>query len=178
MGRQRQPILDKNYGDCSIMAIIFPNRSIEVSGSRLNFRDHIVQFVDNTREINASATTAAWVNLISTAITTTKNGNRILVEYQCNHRNDFGLGSWCLSYHRILVTGPGVAANQQVMYSGHMGAAAPSIGFYERQFLYTAATAGTYTFTASGLAYQGTVQFGINNTGGTQQYLRLYELGS
>lgn len=159
------------------MAIVFPNRSIEVAGSRLNIRDHVIQFVDNTQNINASATTAAWIDLISTSITTSRNGNRILVEYQCNHRNDFGLGSWCLTYHRMLVSGPGVSG-LQVMYSGHMGAAAQYIGFYERQFMYTAATAGTYTFTASGLAHQGTVQFGQNNTGGTQQYLRLYEIGS
>jgi len=159
------------------MAIVFPNRSIEVAGSRLNIRDHVIQFVDNTQTVNTSATTAAWINLLSTSITTSRNGNRVLVEYMCNHRNDFSQGNWCLSYHRMLVSGPGVS-NQQVMYSGHMGAASLYIGFYERQFMYTAATAGTYTFTASGLAYSGTTWFGTLNSGSTDHYLRLYEIGS
>lgn len=160
------------------MAIIFPNTSVTTSGgTRLNLKDQVIQFVDNTATVNTSATTAAWVNLLQTSITTGKNGNRILVEYMCNHRNDYAQGNWCLSYHRMLVTGPGVT-NVQVMYSGHMGSASLNIGYYERQFIYTAATAGTYTFTASGLAYQGTVWFGTNNSGSTNHYLRLYEIGS
>jgi hypothetical protein len=159
------------------MAIIFPNTSIETSGSRLNFRDQVVQFVDNTQTVNVSTTAATWINLLTTSITTTRNTNKILVEYQMNHRNDFGQGAWCLTYHRILVSGPGVS-NLQVMYSGHMGSASLYIGFYERQFIYNTTTAGTYTFTAQGLAFQGTSFFGTANTGATDQYLRLYEIGS
>ena len=90
----------------------------------------------------------------------------------CNHRSDQGNGTWSLVYHRILCNGT------QVMYSGHMGAAANHIGFYGRTFLYTAATIGTYTFVASVLAHQGTAYFGSGNTGATNQYLRLYEIGT
>lgn len=159
------------------MAIVFPNRAIDATGSRLNISNHVIQFVDNTQTVNTSATSAAWITLLTTSITTVKNGNRILVEYMCNHRNDFTQGNWSLTYHRMLVSGPGVSG-LQIMYSGHMGAASLYIGYYERQFIYTAATAGTYTFTASGLAYQGTSWFGTNNSGSTDHYLRLYEIGS
>lgn len=161
------------------MAIVFPNSYVEGLDSRVNIKDHVIQFVDYTTTVAATATTAAWVNIMTNAITTTKAGNRILVEYMCNHRNDFTQAAWCLSYHRMLVSS--VAAgitDAQVMYSGHMGSAALHIGHYERQFMYTAAIKGTYTFTASVLAYQGTSTFGTTNTGSTNHYLRLYEVGS
>lgn len=161
------------------MAIVFPSSSIEGLGSRVNIKNHVIQFVDYTATVNATATTAAWVNIMTNAITTTKAGNRILVEYMCNHRNDFGQGAWCLSYHRMLVTNSAAGINGvQVMYSGHMGSAALHIGYYERQFMYTAATQGTYSFTASVLAHQGTASFGTASSGSTNHYLRLYEVGS
>jgi len=161
------------------MGIVFSNTSL-LSGSgnnSINLNNQIVQFVDNTATVNASATTAAWVNLLSTTITTSKNNNRVLVEYMCNHRNDFTQGNWSLTYHRMLVSGPNIS-NAQIMYSGHMGSASLNIGYYERQFLYTASLVGTYTFTAQGLAFQGTSTFGTNNSGSTNHYLRLYEIGS
>ena len=161
------------------MAIVFPSSYIEGLDSRVNIKDHVIQFVDYTATVSAAATTAAWVPIMTNAITTTKAGNRILVEYMCNHRNDFGQGAWCLSYHRMLVTNSAAGITDvQVMYSGHMGGAALHIGHYERQFMYTAATQGTYTFTASVLAFQGTSNYGTANSGSTNHYLRLYEVGS
>lgn len=157
------------------MAIIFPNKTISATQNSINIPNSIIQFVDNTTTISASATTAAWVNVLSTTITTSKANNKILVEYLMNHRNDFGNGSWCLVYHRILVSG---AASGQVMYSGHMGSASLHIGFFEKSFLYDAATQGTYTFTASCLAHQGTAWLGSLNSGSSGHYLRLYEIGT
>jgi hypothetical protein len=89
-----------------------------------------------------------------------------------NHRNDFQQGNWCLVYHRILCNGV------QVMNSGHNGSASLHIGFYGRTFLYTPASAGNYTFTASVRAHQGTAWIGSTNSGSTAHYLRLYEIGS
>jgi hypothetical protein len=154
------------------MGIVYPNRSITTAGSAINIPGSIIQFVDNTTTVNTSATTAAWVDVLSTAITTSKADNRIMVEYMVNHRNDFGQGSWCLVYHRMLANGV------QVMYSGHIGAASLHIGYYERTFVYQAAAVGTYTFTASCLAHQGTAWLGTLNSGSTQHYLRLYEIGT
>lgn len=161
------------------MAIIFPNSSIEGLDSSINIKNHVVQFVDYTTTVNTTATTSAWVNIMTNSITTIKAGNRILVEYMCNHRNDYAQAAWCLSYHRMLMscTEAGIT-NSQVMYSGHMGAASLYIGFYERQFMVTAATKGTYSFTASVLAHQGTIWVGTYNSGSTNHYLRLYEIGS
>jgi hypothetical protein len=157
------------------MAIVFPNKSISAAGNSINVPGSVIQFVDNTATINASATTAAWIDVLATTITTSKANNKILVEYLMNHRMDFGQGAWNLVYHRMLVSG---AASGQVMYSGHMGSASLHIGYFERSFIYDAATAGTYTFTASCLAYQGTAWLGTNNSGSTNHYLRLYEIGT
>jgi hypothetical protein len=154
------------------MPILYPNYSISGEGNAVNMPNSIIQFVDNTTTVNATATTAAWVDVLSTSITTSKVNNRIMVEYMVNHRNDFGQGNWCLVYHRILCNGT------QVMYSGHMGSASLHIGYYERTFVYQAAAVGTYTFVASCLAHQGTAWLGTNNSGSTQHYLRLYEIGT
>jgi hypothetical protein len=156
------------------MAIMFPNTTISAVGTRLNIPGSVIQFVDNTQTVSASITTAAWVNMLATSITTSKANNRILVAYLMNHRNDQPNGSWSLCYHRILVSG---AASGQVMYSGHMGAAAQHIGFFEKRFIFDAPTQGTYTFTASCLAHAGTAWFGSLNSGSTNHYLRLFEIG-
>lgn len=154
------------------MGIVFPTRSITTAGSRINIPNSVIQFVDNTATVNTTATTAAWVDVLSTSITTSKADNRIMVEYMVNHRNDYGQGSWCLVYHRILCNGT------QVMYSGHIGSASLHIGFFEKTFIYQAAAVGTYTFTASCLAHQGTAWLGTYNSGSIQHYLRLYEIGT
>jgi hypothetical protein len=154
------------------MGIVFPTRSITSAGNAINVPNSIIQFVDNTATVNTTATTAAWVDVLSTSITTSKANNRIMAEYMVNHRNDFGQGSWCLVYHRILCNGT------QVMYSGHIGSASLHIGFFEKTFVYQAAAVGTYTFTASCLAHQGTAWLGTYNSGSTQHYLRLYEIGT
>ena len=155
------------------MAIDFSaGTRISATASAINIPGSVIQFVDNTQTLSASATNAAWVNILTTSITTSKAGNKILVEYMCNQRSDQGNGTWSLIYHRILVNG------SQIMYSGHMGANANHIGFYGRTFLYTAATVGTYTFVASVLAHQGTAYLGTSATGATQQYLRLFEIGT
>jgi hypothetical protein len=155
------------------MAIDFSaGTRISATASAINIPGSVIQFVDNTTTVDASANNAAWVDILSTSITTSKAGNKIIVEYMCNHRSDQGNGTWSLVYHRILVNG------SQIMYSGHMGAAANHIGFYGRTFLYTAASVGTYTFVASVLAHQGTAYIGSSATGATQQYLRLFEIGT
>ena len=154
------------------MGIVFPNRSITAESNAINIPGSVIQFVDNTATVNTTATTSAWVNVLTTAITTSKANNRIMVEYMVNHRNDFAQGNWCLVYHRILCNGT------QVMYSGHIGSASLHIGYYERTFVYQAAAVDTYTFTASCLAHQGTAWLGTNNSGSTQHYLRLYEIGT
>jgi hypothetical protein len=154
------------------MAIIFPNRSIEAAGSKINVPNSVIQFVDNTTTVSTTATTSAWVDVLTTSITTSKANNRIMVEYMVNHRNDYGQGSWCLVYHRILCNG------SQVMYGGHIGSASLHIGYFEKTFIHQAAAVGTYTFTASCLAHQGTAWLGSYNSGSTQHYLRLYEIGT
>ena len=154
------------------MGIVFPNRSITTAGNRINIPNSIIQFVDNTATVSATATTAAWIDVLSTSITTSKADNRIMVEYMVNHRNDFGQGSWCLVYHRILCNG------SQVMYSGHIGSASLHIGYFEKTFIHQAGAVGTYTFTASCLAHQGTAWLGTTASGSTQHYLRLYEIGT
>ena len=155
------------------MAIDFSaGTRISATASAINIPGSVIQFVDNTQNVAGSMNTSAWVDILSTSMTTSKAGNKILVDYMCNHRSDQGNGTWSLIYHRILVNG------SQIMYSGHMGANANHIGFYGRTFLYTAASVGTYTFVASVLAHQGTAYIGNSNTGATQQYLRLYEIGT
>jgi hypothetical protein len=157
------------------MAIVFPNKTISAAGNAINIPGSIIQFVDNTTTVNASSVNPNWTNVLATTITTSKANNKILVEYLINARNDYGLGSWCLVYHRIIVSG---AASATVMSGGHIGAAAQHIGFFEKSFIYDAATAGTYTFTAGCLAHQGTAWLGSNNSGSTNHYLRLYEIGT
>lgn len=157
------------------MAIIFPTNNINSHGNTINVKGSIIQFVDNTTTVNTTAGSGAWVDVMTTSITTSKAGNKILVEYLCNSRIDFSQGNWNLVYHRILCNGT------QCMYSGHMGSAALHIGYYERTFVYDATAnmpAQTYTFTASCLAYQGTAWLGTFNSGSTQHYLRLYEIGT
>lgn len=155
------------------MAINFSQGTqISTAANAINIPGSIIQFIDNTTNLSATVTTAAWIDIISTSITTSKAGNKIMVEYMSNHRSDQGNGTWSLVYHRMLCNG------SQVMYSGHMGAGSSHIGFYGRTFMYTAATVGTYTFVASALAHQGTAYLGNSGTGATQQYLRLYEIGT
>jgi hypothetical protein len=155
------------------MAINFSQGTqISSSGQSLNIPGSVVQFVNNTQTVSTTAGTGAWVDLLTTSITISKPGNKIMVEYLMNHRNDFGQGSWCLVYHRILCNGT------QVMASGHDGSASLHIGFYQRTFLYTPPSAGTFTFVSSALAHQGTAWLGSYNSGSTNHYLRLYEIGS
>ncbi len=152
------------------MAILFPNKSISSSGSLINIPGQIIQVVDNTSTISTTATTAAWVTVFTTNITITNPSNIVMVEYFMNDRSDQGNGTWSLIYHRILRNGT------QIMYSGYNGAAANYIGFYERTF-FDSPGAGTHSYVASVLAYQGTVWIGNYNSGSTNQYLRLYEIG-
>ena len=155
------------------MAINFSaGTEISATASAINIPGSVIQFVDNTTNVVGSMSTSAWVDILSTTITTSKAGNKIMVEYMCNHRTDQGNGAWCLVYHRILCNG------SAVMSSGHMGSASNHIGFYGRTFLYTAASVGTYTFVASVLAHQGTAWIGSYNSGSTNHYLRLYEIGT
>jgi hypothetical protein len=155
------------------MAIDFSaGTRISATAGAINIPGSVIQFVDNTTTVNTTCNTSAWVDTLSTSITTSKAGNKIMVEYMCNSRSDQGNGTWSLVYHRVLVNGT------QIMNSGHMGAAANHIGFYGRTFLYTAASVGTYAFVASVLAHQGTAWIGSYNSGSTNHYLRLYEIGT
>ena len=155
------------------MAIDFSaGTQISAAASAINIPGSVIQFVDNTQNVSNSMNTSAWVDILSTTMTTSKAGNKILVDYMCNHRSDQGNGTWSLVYHRILVNGT------QILYSGHMGAGSSHIGFYGRTFLYTPASVGTYTFVASVLAHQGAANIGNSGTGSTQQYLRLFEIGT
>lgn len=154
------------------MAIEFDRGTrISASGDAINIPNSVIQFVNNQQTINTTVNTSAWVNVLSTSITITNPKSKILVEYLMNDRSDQGNGNWCLIYHRILCNGV------QVMYSGHQGSQANHIGFYERSFIYTPGAAGTYTFVASVLAHQGTAWIGSYNSGSTNHYLRLYEIG-
>lgn len=161
------------------MAVIFPSSAIQEFGNKINIRNHVVQFVDGTVNVNTTVGTGAWVEIINQSIYTTKDYNPILVEYMCNHRNDSAKGTWSLTYHRMLVTCPEAGIyDAQIMYGGHMGAAAQHIGYYERQFMFYGGVRGTYTFKASVLAYAGTSWIGAYNSGSTNHYLRLYEIGT
>lgn len=153
------------------MPINFTNTSLTANGSVISSPGSIIQMVDNTVTVNASATTAAWVDVLSTSITISRASNKVMVEYFMNDRSDQGNGNWCLIYHRILRNGT------QVMYSGYNGYQANYIGYYSRTFL-DSPGAGTFTYTASVLAYQGTVWIGTLNSGSTNHYLRLYEIGA
>jgi hypothetical protein len=154
------------------MAINFSQGTeITASGNSINIPESIIQFVDNTSTISLSVGTSTWANTLSTSITISKPTNKILVEYLMNERNDFAQGNWCLIYHRVLCNGV------QVMHGGHNGSASLHIGFYERTFLYSPGAAGTYTFVGQALAHQGTAWIGSLNSGSTNHYLRLYEIG-
>jgi hypothetical protein len=153
------------------MSIIFPTQTISATGTnKINIPGSIIQMVDNQATISATATTAAWVTVFSTAITISNPANQVLVEYFMNDRSDQGNGTWCLIYHRMLRNGT------QIMYSGYNGAHANYIGYYARIFL-DSPGAGTHTYDASSLAYQGTVWLGETASGSTNHYLRLYEIG-
>jgi hypothetical protein len=152
------------------MAIVFPNKTISSSGSLINIPGQIMQVVDNTATISTTCTTAAWVNVFTTSITITNPSNIVMVEYFMNDRSDQGLATWGLIYHRILRNGT------QIMYSGYNGAQTNYIGFYERTF-FDSPGAGTHSYVASVLAHQGTAWIGNYNSGSTNQYLRLYEIG-
>lgn len=145
---------------------------ITAQSSAINIPGSIIQFVDNTSTVNTTADASTWASLLSTSITTSKAGNKILVEYLMNGRNDYGQGGWCLVYYRMLVNG------SQLWAGGHNGSASLHIGFYERTFLYTPPSVGTYTFTGQSRAHQGTAWLGAYNSGSTSHYLRLYEIGS
>lgn len=152
------------------MSIVFPTKTISASGNYINVPGQIIQVVDNTATISTTATTAAWVNTFTTEITITNPDNKVLVEYFMNDRSDQGNGAWCLVYHRVLRNGT------QIMYSGYNGANGNYIGFYERTFLDTPG-AGTHSYVASVLSYGGTAWIGSYNSGSTNHYLRLYEIG-
>lgn len=145
---------------------------ITSSGNAINIPGSIIQIVNTQQTIATTAGTGAWVDLLSASITLTKPGNQILVEYLMNIRNDYSQGSWNLIYTRVLANG------SEVMHSGHNGSASLHIGFYERTFLYSPGSAGTYNFVAQGLPYAGTAWLGNYNSGSTNHYLRLYEIGS
>lgn len=152
------------------MAIQFPNNSLSKSGNSINVPNQIIQMVDNTSTVSTTATTASWVDVLSTNITITDSSNKVLVEYFMNDRSDQGNGNWCLAYHRIL------RGATQVMYSGYNGAQANYIGYYQRSFL-DSPGAGTHTYTASVLSYSGTLWVGSYNSGSINHYLRLFEIG-
>ena len=152
------------------MAILFPTQTISASGSYINIPGSVIQMVDNQSTVSASATTASWVDLLSTSITITNASNKVLVEYFMNDRSDQGNATWGLIFHRILRNGT------QIMTSGYNGATTNYIGYYARSFFDTPG-AGTWTYTASVLCYQGTIQAGTLNSGSTNHYLRLYEIG-
>lgn len=152
------------------MAILFPNTSIAATGTKINTPGGIVQIVNNQATISTTAGTGAWVDVFSTSITLSSASNQVMVEYFMNDRSDQGNGTWSLIYHRILRNGT------QIMYSGYNGAQANYIGYYARSFL-DSPGAGTHTYVASVLAYQGTVWIGSYNSGSTNHYLRLYEIG-
>jgi hypothetical protein len=145
---------------------------INAAGSRINIPGSVIQFVDNTATISATVDTSGWLNLMTTSITTSKANQKIMVQYLMNERSDQGLGAWCLIYHRILANGV------QIANSGHHGNAGQHIGFYERTLIYDAPTAGTYTFQGQTISYGGTAWIGQYNTGSTNHYLRLYEIGT
>jgi hypothetical protein len=154
------------------MAINFnAGTQIEGVGQIIEIPNRVVQFVPNFNDGSWSFTTAAWTNTIATSIVV-QSGNKIMVEYLMNDRSDQGNGTWSLIYHRILVNG------SQIMYSGYNGAAANHIGFYSRTFMYTPPSAGTYTFQAQNLSYQGTSYSGRGNSNAfNAAHLNLYEMG-
>lgn len=155
------------------MAINFSQGTEITSMSNgINIPGSIVQVVNSQSTISTTIGTGSWVNTMSAAITITRPGNKILVEYLMNHRNDSGNGTWGLTFNRVLVNG------SQVMHGGHAGSASNHIGFYERTFLYSPGAAGTYTFTGQAMAYQNTSWIGSYNSGSTNHYIRLYEIGS
>jgi hypothetical protein len=156
------------------MAINFSQGTqIAVSGNSLNIPGSVIQVVNRQQTVSGSVhASAGWVTFLSASMSISKPGNRILVEYMMNNRSDQGNGTWSLVYNRVLVNG------SQMWQGGHDGAAANYIGFYERSFLYTAPSAGTYTFEAQVLAHQGQAWIGEFNSGSTNHYLRLYEIGT
>lgn len=154
------------------MGIAFPVNTITAAGTNnVNVPGSYIQMVDNQATISTTVTTAAWVTVFSTTIVVASATNKVLVEYFMNDRSDQGNGTWSLIYHRILRDGT------QIMYSGYNGAQANYIGFYGRSFLDTPG-AGSHTYVASVLAHQGTAWIGSYNSGSTNQYLRLYEIGT
>lgn len=153
------------------MAIIFPTQTISATGSAsINVSGSIIQMVDNQATISTTCTTAAWVDVFSTSITISNASNQVLVEYLMNDRSDQGNGNWGLIFHRILRNGT------QIMTSGYNGAQANYIGYYARSFFDTPG-AGTHSYVASVLSYSGTAWIGNYNSGSTNHYLRLYEVG-
>jgi hypothetical protein len=152
------------------MAIVFPVNTIQESSSLVTYPGAIVQAVYNQQTISTTATTAAWVTVLSTTITLSKSTNNVLVDYMMNDRSDQGQGTWGLIYHRILRNGT------QVMYSGYNGSCTQYIGYYSRSFLDTPGS-GAITYVASCLAHQGTCWLGGYNSGSTNHYLNLYEIG-
>jgi hypothetical protein len=155
------------------MAINFSQGTqIATTGNAINIPGSIIQVVNRQQTVSGQVSTAAWLTYLTASISISKPGNRILVEYMMNTRSDQGNGTWCLVYNRVLVNG------SEIWQGGHDGAAANYIGFYERTFLYTAPSAGTYTFEGQVLAHQGTAWIGEFNSGSTNHYLRLYEIGA
>jgi hypothetical protein len=162
------------------MAIIFTKTKIEPSGinnititatSSLAPTNGIIQVVDNQATISGTATGTTWLTLMTTSITITLPNSRVMVEYFMNERKDAGNGNWSLTYHRILRNGI------EVMNAGHSGAAANHIGFYGRTFLDTPG-AGTHTYTAQAVTHStGSSWLGNTNSGSTNHYLRLFEIG-
>ena len=155
------------------MGINFTNNTeISAASNAINIPGSVIQFIDNTGTANGTIGTGSWLDTLSTTITTSKAGNKILVEHLMNGRNDFAQGNWNLVYYRMLVNGA------LLWNGGHNGSAALHIGFYERTYLYTPPSVGTYTFLSQCRAHQGTAWIGSYNSGSTNHYLRLYEIGS
>jgi hypothetical protein len=153
------------------MAIIFPTTSITAAGSNnVNIPGSIIQTVDNQATVSTTCDTSAWVQVFSTSITVASASNQVMIEYFMNDRSDQGNGNWCLVYHRVLRDGT------QIMYSGFNGAQANYIGYYARSFLDTPG-AGAHTYVGQVLSYGGTAWIGNYNSGSTNHYLRLYEIG-
>lgn len=155
------------------MGIVFPNNTIATSGSWVNIPGQIIQIVNNQSTVSTTCTTSAWVDVFTTSITLTKATNKVLVEYFMNDRSDQGAGTWSLIYHRIIRSD-----STQVMYSGYNGNQTSYIGYYARSFLDTPGTAATWSYTASVLSFGGTAWIGNYNSGSTNHYLRLYEIGT
>ena len=153
------------------MAIIFPVNTVGESLSKLNLKGAVLQSVINQSTVSTTVTTSAWVTVFTTNITLSNPSNQVLVEYMMNDRSDQGNGNWCLIYHRIWRNGA------QVLFSGYNGAQANHITYYSKSFL-DSPGGGAISYVASVLSYSGTAWIGNYNSGSTNHYLNLFEIGA